>query len=76
MIRSKESFTEEEINKLYERLTGMFKELFKPDTKERIIDIIKHKNMIGYTLWHLVLGVIAVMVSTNTTLASNCGFNS
>ena len=54
----------------------MFKELFKPDTKERIIDIVKHKNMIGYTLWHLVLGVIAVMVSTNTTLASNCGFNS
>jgi hypothetical protein len=68
--------TEDEINKLYERLTGMFKELFKPDTKERIIDIVKHKNMIGYTMWHLVLGVIAVMVSTNTTLASNCGFNS
>ena len=68
--------TDDEINKLYERLTGMFKELFKADTKDRIIDIIKHKNMIGYTLWHLVLGVIAVMVSTNTTLASNCGFNS
>jgi hypothetical protein len=68
--------TDDEISKLYERLTGMFKELFKPDTKERIIDIVKHKNMIGYTMWHLVLGVIAVMVSTNTTLASNCGFNS
>lgn len=70
--------TDEEINKLYERLTGMFKELFKSDneTKNHILEIIKHKNMIGYTLWHVLLGVIAVMVSTNSTIASNCGFNS
>jgi len=63
---------------MYERLTVMFKELFKPDkeTKDKIIDIINQKNMIGYTIWHILLGVITVMVSTNSTITSNCGFNS
>jgi hypothetical protein len=67
-----------EIDTLYQRLTLMFKELFKPDkeTKEKIIEIVNHKNMIGYTIWHILLGVITVMVSTNSTIASNCGFNS
>jgi len=67
-----------EIDTMYEKLTIMFKELFKPDkeTKDKIVDIIKHKNMIGYTIWHILLGVITVMVSTNSTIASNCGFNS
>jgi Na+/serine symporter len=65
-----------EIDTMYERLTVMFKELFKPDAKDKIIDIIKHKNMIGYTIWHILLGVITVMVSTNSTITSNCGFNS
>ena len=45
-------------------------------TKKKIIDIINHKNMIGYTIWHVLLGVITVMVSTNSTISSNCGFNS
>ena len=68
----------EEIDRMYQRLTLMFKELFKPDkdTKEKIIDIVKHKNMIGYTIWHILLGVITVMISTNSTISSNCGFNS
>lgn len=68
--------TPDEINELYERLTIMFKELFKPESKDTIINILKHKNMIGYTIWHVLLGVITVMVSTNSTIASNCGFNS
>jgi hypothetical protein len=68
----------EEIDTIYKRLTIIFKELFKPDeeTKKKIIDIINHKNMIGYTIWHVLLGVITVMVSTNSTISSNCGFNS
>jgi len=67
-----------EIDTMYERLTVIFKELFKPDkdTKDKIIDIINQKNMIGYTIWHILLGVITVMVSTNSTITSNCGFNS
>lgn len=67
--------SEEEITKLYEKLQVTLEELFKPESKEMIIEIVKTKNAIGYTLWYFVLGIITVMVSTNSLLSSNCGLS-
>lgn len=50
-------------------------EVIKDITKSEhdILCLLKYKNTIGYGIWYILLGVISVMISTNSVIASNCG---
>jgi hypothetical protein len=42
-------------------------------TEHDILSLLKYKNTIGYSIWYILLGVISVMISTNSVIGSNCG---
>ena len=69
-IIGKEENTEE-INKIFESYKSVYPTIFG-NNKDDIIKIIKFKNKIGYIIWNILFGLIAVMVSTNSLLNSGC----
>jgi len=68
--------TDIEIDNMYENtLKLIHSKIFTPSMKEEIIEILKRKNTIGYTIWYILLGFITIMVSTDSLINSNCGLN-
>ena len=61
----------EEINKIFTKYNSIYPYIFK-DNKDDVIQIITLKNKIGYIIWNMLFGLIAVMVSTNSLLNSGC----
>jgi hypothetical protein len=43
------------------------------DREYKLLSIINNKNDIGRGIWYILFGVIAVMISTNSIISSNCG---
>lgn len=61
-----------QISTLYNTLTKINKDIFTDANKDKIISMIKFKNNIGYGTWYVLLGLLSVMVSTNSIINSNC----
>jgi hypothetical protein len=64
----------EKLKKLFESYSKIYPFIFNTN-KDDIIKIIKFKNKIGYLIWNILFGLIAVMVSTNSLLNSGCSAN-
>jgi hypothetical protein len=37
-----------------------------------ILNLLKYKNVIGQAIWYIIFGLIAVLISTNSIINSNC----
>jgi hypothetical protein len=62
------------LKELFDKYSNIYPFIFKKN-KDDIIKIIKFKNKIGYLIWNILFGLIAVMVSTNSLLNSGCSTN-
>lgn len=62
------------IDAIFNRYKNVYANIFE-NNKDEVIKIIKLKNKIGYIIWNILFGLIAVMVSTNTLLNSGCSVN-
>jgi hypothetical protein len=65
---------QEKIDKIFTKYESIYPNIFK-ENKEDVKQIIILKNKIGYIIWNMLFGLIAVMVSTNTLLNSGCSVN-
>ena len=64
--------SEEEINNIYAKLKEINVDIFTDQNKDSILKLLMYKNNIGYGIWYMLLGLIAVMISTNSLISSNC----